>query len=234
MELRVRQLCQSVFYNHSGHQSQICDCVYEIKKRFHKNRMKSVLMSLRCWQLSTRRCLTTTSIWRARCSNPTWWPPGTPAPKNSALKKLPWQLSLPCAALCPLLCQVRWTCRFLHTQLSQVFWFSTWPTSCASLSPPRCDLLVWWSEWGGGHPQPERHQPVSPAPALGPHLLLWSGPAGLSTEGLGREEGEWQGLSGRVHQESPGKERGGRWRRSGRVLTDQRDCIHQSEQKNHS
>lgn len=78
--------------------------------------------------------------------------------------------------------------------------------SCFTFSSPRCDLPVWRPEWGGGHHQLERHQPVSPASALGPHLLFRSSPAGLSTEGLGRQEGKWQGLPGRVHQESLGKE----------------------------
>ena len=85
---------------------------------------------------------------------------------------------------------------------------STWPRFCP-FSSPRCYLPVRRSEWGGGHHQPERHQPVSPAPALGSHLLLRPGSAGLSTEGLGRQEGERQGLPGPVHQESPGKEGGG-------------------------
>lgn len=50
---------------------------------------------------------------------------------------------------------------------------------------------------------------MSPAPALGSHLLLRPGSAGLGPEGLGRQEREWQGLPGPVHQESPGKEGGG-------------------------
>lgn len=73
-------------------------------------------------------------------------------------------------------------------------------------SHPRSHLPVWRSERGGGHHQPERHEPVPAAPALGPHLLLRPRPAGLGPEGLGGQGGERQGLPGGVHQESSGKE----------------------------
>lgn len=80
---------------------------------------------------------------------------------------------------------------------------------------PRSHLPVWRSERGGGHHQPERHEPVLSAPALGPHLLLRTRPAGLGPEGLGWQGGERQGLPGGVHQESSGKEveqdGNGRW-----------------------
>lgn len=162
---------------------------------------------VRCWLLSTRPCLTTTSIWRARCSNPTWWLLDTPAPKSTALKRLPWQQSLPCGVLCPRLCQVSWACRFWHTWLSLLI--TNWLSSCVCCLH-RCDLPVGWPEWGGSQHQPKRHQPVSSAPALGSHLFFWPGSAGLRAEGLGRQEGKRQGMSGRVPQEGPGKEGKGR------------------------
>lgn len=98
-------------------------------------------------------------------------------------------------------------------QLSHVCHVPT-RTSFYVFSSPRGDLPFRRSERRGGHRKPERHQPVSPAPALGPHLLLRPCPAGLRTEGLGRQEGERQGLPGRVRQESPGK-KGGRRERDG-------------------
>lgn len=74
----------------------------------------STPVSIRCWQLSIRRCLTTMFIWRAHCSNLTWWLPDTPAQRSTAHRRSPWQLSLPCDALCHPLCQVSWTCRGYH------------------------------------------------------------------------------------------------------------------------
>lgn len=67
----------------------------------------------RSWLPSTRPCLTTTSTWRAPCSNPTWWPQDTPALTSTATRRLQWQLLLPCAALCLLPSPVSW----MHTML---------------------------------------------------------------------------------------------------------------------
>lgn len=70
--------------------------------------------------------------------------------------------------------------------------------------PSRYYFPLWRTEWGGGHSQPECHKHMPPAQTMGTHLLLWSCTAGLSPQSLGRQEGEWQGLSGGVHQESLG------------------------------
>lgn len=85
---------------------------FGISKIIVSKRRPTALLFLRCWRRCTRRCLTTTSIWRARCSNLTWWPLDTLAPKRTALRRLPWQLSLPWGAACRQLCQVGGTSDF--------------------------------------------------------------------------------------------------------------------------
>lgn len=68
--------------------------IKQCREREHQQRLSCFLL-LRCWRRSTRHYLTTTSTWRARCSNPTWSPPDTPAPRRTALRRSPRQPSPP-------------------------------------------------------------------------------------------------------------------------------------------
>lgn len=173
----------------------------------------------RSWLLSTRPCLTTTSTWKALCSSPTWLLPDTPAHTSTATKRLPWQLLRPCAVLCPLQCLVSWMPQILSCWHAHIFklWILHW-TACMTFTQVsrevHCSTLVffmyrhylpvWWPEWGGSLCQPERHEPVPTAQALGPDLFIRSCFAGLCPQSLGRQEGEWKGMPGGVCQESSG------------------------------
>lgn len=154
-----------------------------IYKIIRSKRRPTVLLFPRCWQRSTRRCLTTTSIWRARCSNLTWWPLDTLAPKRTALRRLPWQLSLPWGAPCRQLCQVRGTsdifcfyCTTLHTThigftffLLYILLTQAWP-SCLAVRVRRRPHSTWtpWTSAPCNGPGP------SPSPSAGPcRPRLW-------------------------------------------------------------
>lgn len=166
----------------------------------------------RSWRLSTRPCPTTTSTWRALCSSPTWLLPDTPAHTSTATRRLPWQLLRPCAVLCPLQCLVSsrpqvlscWWCM----QTEQPEWHSQVSRDVHSSTQVffmyRHYLPVWWPEWGGSLCQPECHEPVPTAQALGPDLFIRSCFAGLCPQSLGRQEGEWKGMPRGVCQESSG------------------------------
>lgn len=138
----------------------------------------------RSWLRFTRPCLTTTSTWRVPCSSPTWSLPDTPAPTNTATRRLPWPPLPPCAAPCLLQSLVRWLHAVMQTLQTQS---CVYPVLCPikcwdeaiMFSPHRHYFPVWRSEWGGGLHQPERHEPVPSAQALGLDLLLWPCPAGF-------------------------------------------------------
>lgn len=131
----------------------------------------------RSWLQCTKPCQTTVCTWKALSSNPTWSLLDTAVPPSTAQKRLLWLLSLPCAALFPLQCQVNQNLEPGFCICGRRIKFS---------DPCRSGFSFGWSEWGGGLCPPQCHQQLPSGQTLDPDLLIWSSPAGVRTEGLER------------------------------------------------
>ncbi len=145
----------------------------------------------RSWRLCTRLSLTTMCIWRELYSNQTWSPLDTPVPRSTPLSRLPWQQLLLSDAPCQLLYRVRQSCTGPQRMVSILSALQTFNISLLVL---RHLLPLWWSKWGGGLFESERHEPASSAQALEAELLLWPCSPGLGSccmEGTSSKQEGW-------------------------------------------